>query len=706
MDVFGSCATINELLANGAEHDARDLLIQLLDQLEQTDGAYNPLVNKMIRQTGLFPYLKPDYADWDDRFTYEAFKVDIGLKAPVTLHREQSGVLKRLIDGEDLAISAPTSFGKSFIIDAFISIRRPANVAIIVPTLALTDETRRRLQQKFGRTYQIVTTGDVVLADKNIFVFPQERALQYVDRLAELDLLVIDEFYKASPAFDKERSPSLLRAIMRLSSIAKQRYFLAPNISELNESLFTKGIEFTSIKFNTVFLSKHDLYKSIGRDESKKSEFLVSLLQGQSSKTLIYAASYANIDRISNLLIDRLPGMESPKLHNFASWLSVNYGKNWHLTNLVKRGVGIHNGQMHRSLSQIQIRLFEEPDGLNSIVSTSSIIEGVNTSAENIVLWSNRKGGRGNAKLDDFTYKNIIGRGGRMFRHFVGKIYILEEPPKASSTQLELVLSDEVIGSVDEVRFAAELTREQIVKIVAYKDEMRGLLGTAAYNELIEGEKLQISDSAVVRKIALEIGRNPSTWNGLAYLNSSDPDAWERLLYATINLRPEIWGVKFRSLVTFIKILSFNWSRSIPELLDMLSETDVTIDGFFKLERVATFNLAALLNDVSLIYKAISNSTVDISPFIAKVSNAFLPPLVFSLEEYGLPRMLSKKLCNSGVIDLTDMEMSLHQCLDKFQAIGIEGVQLSVKNLDAFDMYILAYFFDGLTCRDEQDQIA
>ena len=121
-------------------------------------------------------------------------------------------------------------------------------------------------------------------------------------------------------------------------------------------------------------------------------------------------------------------------LSDFSVWLATNYHPNWKLTALVKRGVGIHTGQLHRSLSQIQVRLFEEEKGgLQTLVSTSSIIEGVNTSAENVIVWSNRNG---KLKLNDFTYRNIIGRGGRMFRHFVGNIYILEEPPSPADTQI------------------------------------------------------------------------------------------------------------------------------------------------------------------------------------------------------------------------------------------------------------------------------
>ena len=111
--------------------------------------------------------------------------MDIGQEAPVTLHSEQSLVLKHLLDGTNLAVSAPTSFGKSLIIDAYIAIQKPTNVLILVPTIALTDETRRRFSKKFSAEYKIVTTSDVELGEKNILIFPQERAIHYCDKLEE-----------------------------------------------------------------------------------------------------------------------------------------------------------------------------------------------------------------------------------------------------------------------------------------------------------------------------------------------------------------------------------------------------------------------------------------------------------------------------------------------------------------------------------------
>ena len=128
-------------------------------------------LNSLIRKVGLYPYMDIDSADWQDAFVYNLFKADVGLNEDKALHREQYRLLSSLLEGKNIAVSAPTSFGKSFVIDAFIKIKKPQNVAIIVPTIALTDETRRRLYKKFAKDYNIITTTDVQLGEKNIFIF-------------------------------------------------------------------------------------------------------------------------------------------------------------------------------------------------------------------------------------------------------------------------------------------------------------------------------------------------------------------------------------------------------------------------------------------------------------------------------------------------------------------------------------------------------
>jgi hypothetical protein len=692
--IFDTCGKINDLLNVSQEKAAREELIKLLDYHETNKIEYTPIVNHLIRETGLYPYIHTDTANWDDKFVCEAFKVDTGDEEQKTLHREQSYLLKELIDGKNIAVSAPTSFGKSFVIDAFIALKNPQNVVIIVPTIALTDETRRRLYKKFAREYKIITTPEVELETKNIFIFPQERAVSYIEKIDNIDILIIDEFYKAGIAFDKERAPILLKAILELGKKAKQKYFLAPNISEIEANPITEGMDFIPLDFNTVFSEVHENYKEAGNvpiDEFKKNTML-EILRNKNTKSLIYAGTFNNIDAITNILKDNFQEKHNKILDAFSDWLKINYGQHYILADIVKKGIGIHNGRLHRSLSQIQVKLFEEENGLDNIVSTSSIIEGVNTSTENVIIWANKNGKAG---LNNFTYKNIVGRGGRMFKHFIGQVYLLETPPLQESTQLKLEFTDDLITSLDKEKFKGELTRDQEIKIIAFNDEMDNVLGQGIYNQILKDNSFQTFSPSRLRTIAIDMKTNSNKWNGISYLNSSNPDDWESNLYLVLNSIGAV-GAKYSDMVAYIKAISQNWNKTIPQILPFLQGNGVTIEKFFEMERDVSFKVATMIKDVNLLYNHIFSNKIDISPFIAKISHAFLPRLVYELEEYGLPRMVSKKIQNAEIIDLQDTDTPIHEAISQFNKIGLENIKQRLPNLHPFETYILDYFYDGI----------
>ena len=559
-DLFYKCSEINDYLIDGDEPKARDLLIQLLDYVGRNNIQYFPLLNSLIREVGLYPYMDVNSSEWEDAFVYNLFKADIGLNEEKVLHREQFRLLSSLLAGKNIAVSAPTSFGKSFVIDAFIKLRKPRNVAIIVPTIALTDETRRRIYKKFANEYNIITTTDIPLAERNIFIFPQERALCYVNKIDSLDILIVDEFYKSSKDFEKERSASLIKAIIKLGQIAKQKYYLAPNITKIEDNQFTKDMEFMKMDFNTVFLKVTDYYPQIGTDTQKKGEYFLNLNRTLKGKTLIYAGSFSNITSLSNLILETSPKIDSVLLNDFSDWLGKNYDYNWNLTLLAKRGVGVHNGSLHRSLSQIQIKLFEENEGLNRLISTSSIIEGVNTSAENVIVWMTS--GRG-LQFSNFAYKNLIGRAGRMFKHFIGNIYVLAKRPNDTETQLAIPFPEEILGDLDKEKYEKILTREQVAKIDEHDKEMLNLVGNA-YKEYKNDSILQAQDSNLLKTIAHKLSSNPEAWECLKYLNYSNPDYWDAALYKILNLQPGAWDAKYGTFVEFVKILSGNWEKTIP----------------------------------------------------------------------------------------------------------------------------------------------
>lgn len=692
-EIFEECAQINTLIENSKKAEARSMVIDLLDKLQRDGNEYTPLINHLIREVGLFPYIDPKTALWEDQVVVEAFKANVGDKDPVTLHSAQSHVLKRLLLGDNIAVSAPTSFGKSFIVDAFIAIRHPENVVMIVPTIALADEARRRIEHKFSQEYKIITTTDATIAERNIFIFPQERSFAYLDKLEKIDMLIVDEFYKASSMFDDDRSSSLLSAIIELGRISRQKYYLAPNIHNIVDNVFTQGMQFMRLTdFKTVITKAANIYKKRRYDENIdefKKRHLIKILQNNTSKTLIYAGSYNNINKVSSILTDNFHKKETSLLKHFNDWLKINYGDSFSLCRLSERGIGIHNGKMHRSLSQIQVKLFEYPEGLDTIISTSSIIEGVNTQAEQVIVWSNKKGSH---KFDYFTYRNIIGRAGRMFKYFVGKVYLLEEPPTQENTTLTIDFPDEVAESLDSENPGIEISQEQNNHIKEYEAFMMDALGAENFRQIKKLSIFKSCDPRILKLLIEKLKANPNWPRGYAALATTNTYNWREPVLDVVDLLGD-------NMARLIKIaiwkMSDNWTRSIADIYSELS--DINYEDLFSAERYLSYNLCSTLSIINILKKSFDPTSPDISLFIGRAANAFLPKLVYQLEEYGLPRMISRKIQDSGLINLEDDAVEISEIITQFNKIGREKIIHSLNNLLPFDKFIINYFYDGIS---------
>lgn len=693
VEQYERCVEINDLLNAHQEEKARSRVISLLNDVDEAQEEYSPLMNHLIRAVGLLPYLHLDTADWQERFASEVFKTDIGGGKEAVLHTEQSSVLKRLLAGENLAISAPTSFGKSFIIDAFIAIRHPNIVVLIVPTIALADEARRRLTRKFSTEYKIITTTDAALAEKSILVFPQERAFAYLPHLRSIDILIVDEFYKASARFDDVRSSTLLNTMVELGKRAKQRYYLAPNISSINDNPFTEGMSFAAIDFKTVITRVWSLYRQKGNEENKdafKERILAAFAKRDLGKTLIYAGTYSGIGKVCEILKRERSVNPTELLNNFSSWIRVNYGRDYQLSRFVRRGFGIHNGQLHRSLSQIQIKLFEEEDGLDTIVSTSSIIEGVNTQAENVILWSVKNGGN---NIDYFTYRNIIGRAGRAFKYFIGKVFLLEEPPRQEATELNLDFPDDVTCAIDVNEPGVKLDNDQYQKIKAYHDKMESLLGEERWRRLKEVPQIKAYKPSLLQPLVERIVKNPQWPSNYEALADDNTWEWRTPLEAIINEA----GLRNVNRLRAYTCMACNpWNSTIPDTYNRVKDYGIGYEDMFAFERAISFNLSSLLAVINIIKMDLYPDAPDISSFVHRTRCAFLPKLVYQLEEYGLPRMISRKIQNAGVINLEDDGREIGDVINDFNRIGRRRMVEAINPLHPFDKYIIKYFYEGI----------
>ena len=563
---------------------------------------------------------------------------------------------------------------------------------MIVPTIALTDETRRRIEHKFSHKYKIITTTDATIAERNIFIFPQERSFAYLDKLEKIDMLIVDEFYKASSMFDDDRSSSLLSAIIELGRISRQKYYLAPNIHKIADNVFTQGMQFMRLTdFKTVITKAVKIYEKRRNDENVdefKKNYLVNILQNNTSKTLVYAGSYNNINKVSTILADNLPYKETSLLRDFNDWVKVNYGDSFSLCQLSERGIGIHNGKMHRSLSQIQVKLFEYTEGLDTIISTSSIIEGVNTQAEQVIVWSNKNGLH---KFDYFTYRNIIGRAGRMFKYFVGKVYLLEEPPIQENTTLTIDFPDEVAESLNSEDPGIEINQEQNNHIKEYEEFMMNALGAENFRQIRKLSIFKSCDPRILKSLIEKLKVNPNWPRGYAALAATNTYNWREPVLDVVSLLGD-------NMARLIKIAIWkmpdNWTRSIAEVYSELS--DISYEDLFSAERYLSYNLCSTLSVINILKKSFDPTSPDISLFIGRAANAFLPKLVYQLEEYGLPRMISRKIQDSGLINLEDDSVEISEIIKQFNNIGREKIIQGLNNLLPFDKFIINYFYDGI----------
>lgn len=723
--LFDECKKINLLFNEGNDNEAREKLIELLDKIQSNNSIIDSepkehltFLAHLIRKSGIYPYLKDylNYSIFEDLLVYSAFETNIN-NEDIILHREQSRILKLLLKGENIVLSAPTSFGKSYIIDALISIKKSEmdNILIIVPTIALLDETRRRIYSKFKSDYNIITTSNQNPHGRNIYILTQERALLYINRIYELNLFIVDEFYKI--ADNSGRASILQKIISHFMSISEQKYFLCPYIDDINENPFVKKDSFLKLDFNTVIVKEHKKYKKLQYYGYKNIKLINLLKLIKNNKNIIYTNSINSVNKLSSFLInknittnDNLENNENNLLNSLLDWLKNNYTDKWYLYDLIKKGIGIHNGQIHRCLTQIQLKLYNDTKIINTIIATSSLIEGVNTQAENIILYSNLIA---RDKIDRFTYNNIKGRSGRMFKYYTGNIYLLEEPPEKKQYKLNIKINDTMILDINDNNeiLNENIDEEQREEINKFKEAMIDKIGTDSFHNIVASNELKNSRENILKITENLLNDKEKNENKLIEeLEPFTTDKWRKdfnIIFNILKKYTENCNIKIslnnkknnklEIIAKSVNIIANNWILTIPEIVKELEKINLSIDNYFKIEGLISFEIYNLFSDINILQKSILlDKALDLSKFVQNLQNVFLPPHVYTLEEFGLPRMLSKTIDKFNIIkfDFND-NGDINKILKEFKKNKDKIKGLFDEN--SFDYYILKYFYDGIS---------
>lgn len=410
----------------------------------------------------------------------------------ISLHPDQYKALKLLEKYQGLILSAPTSFGKTYVVFEYIARHLPKTIFLVVPTLALIDEYKRKIikthKDLFGR-YKIFTSInseiDYGAFDYKMFIVTHDRVLEEssFDRIKEIDLLVIDEVYKLDTKGNDDRKLILNFAYYYLVQKSDKHILLAPFISGVDniDQLQKKPIFFSS-DFSPVVndVEERSIYVDTIEERFKETNKILSTISS-GSRTLVYFANASDIPKFVNLYQnDNYDNtLISTTTSTFIDWMTDEIHPDWYVVKAMKRGFLVHCGELQLGIRNMELDIFEaESEPHNVMLCTSTLLEGVNTSTENIIITKPCRsyGYNYSNDFEAFDFFNLVGRSGRLFKTNLGKAFYIKSPTDKSFSINDAIKSIEFEITSDSVDV-------KIQKKECTDEEYRAFLNTLGCTE-------------------------------------------------------------------------------------------------------------------------------------------------------------------------------------------------------------------------------
>ncbi|GHU94722.1 hypothetical protein FACS1894208_06280 [Clostridia bacterium] len=417
--------------------------------------------------------------------------------------RTQREVYDRL-SGTDFSYSGPTSMGKSFVMRMFIKKQiqdgQKLNFALIVPTKALINEVSSRIIKDLQnllaeQNYKVVTSpGALALNEKHnfIYVLTPERLLYLLigNEDVKIDYLFIDEAHKISSR--ESRSAFYYKVIDMLGRREHKPHviFASPNIPnpEIYLKLVTQGEPEEQQKLATTFATVSqikflvdfhegavkvydnyckELINVCGIEDNTFEKFITRI--GKKSQNIIYCSSIAKAIEQAVGYAEHESVRNDMKLLTLSKDIGNDVHGDYYLSKIVKKGVAYHIGYLPSAIRMRIEQAFSE--GLiHTIFCTSTLLEGVNLPADNLVITSYKSGTR---KMDVVDFRNLIGRVGRIEFNLYGNVFLVRIPEDKkfkTSTYVELLKADVPEQSLSVVEGLSEEQKKIIVDSLAVGD--------------------------------------------------------------------------------------------------------------------------------------------------------------------------------------------------------------------------------------------
>tara|TARA_R110001583_G_C5658701_1_gene409455 strand:+ start:2135 stop:4669 length:2535 start_codon:yes stop_codon:yes gene_type:complete len=405
----------------------------------------------------------------------------------------QYKLLSSLDNEQSLSVSAPTSAGKSFVLnlDLIRKVKSDSGQSIvyIVPTRALISEVSHRIRTTLKSediNDVIVRTAPFPVAKEKIkqavvYVFTQERLMSFINAQDEkpfISSLIVDEAHEIQNGkrgiilqnainitmsrFDKVKvlfaSPLIKNPAYFLSLFgrtANGRYFVE-QVSPVSQNIILVSEVKNKTKEVEISLLSRDKKITIGQmkinfkfREGKiiqRANFALSI-SSHSDSVISFSNGPAEAEKIACHIAELSPEFQpSNAILTFVDFIKREVHREYPLADCIMNGVAFHYGNMPSLVRSGVEDLFREGH-IKIICCTSTLLQGVNLPAKHIIIENPMSGDDPMTRAD---FLNLAGRAGRLLQEFHGNIWCIR-PSEWKSNCYEGARLQEISSAISSV---------------------------------------------------------------------------------------------------------------------------------------------------------------------------------------------------------------------------------------------------------------
>ena len=427
------------IMLNSDNSDIKKLGYRIIVIYSNRTNDYEPLYEISINQ-GLYPITKKiDNTVLDNN--RRSFFTELNLsyleiyKSNGIYYSEQQYKLNDFYskkNHETISIIAPTSYGKSELIIKTLKDNQDKNICIITPTKSLLSQTRNRILgagiawiKKVIVHPEMYNTSDCSC----VAVLTQERLFRLLKENPKLnfDCVIIDEAHELLDGSSREELLASVIVVLNKRNGDTAFKFLTPFISnEKNLKLRYSSYDLSPFRINEYVkterfylyvvgdnsgLQLYDQYInewfSFADDENNHTS--ISFIKKHSSeKNIIYFNKPIDIESFACEMLNQIGDVcLSPDLQVAIDHISEYINHEYTLVKCLKKGIIYHHGSIPDTVRSYIEYLYKKYSEIKYVITSSTLLEGVNLPATTLFMMDNRKGA---GNLTPSAFKNLVGR--------------------------------------------------------------------------------------------------------------------------------------------------------------------------------------------------------------------------------------------------------------------------------------------------------